>query len=164
MGNSVVVAGRNEKALQKARQLLPEISTCAAEVSLTSDRARLVSLYPDVTVLMYNAGIQVYKPIAESMPQEIEHEISVNFAAPILLSLAFLPLLQSREPAAIINVTSGLALVPKQVTAIYCTSQAALHSASKSLRWQHVVSSVKVFEVLPPFCETAMTYIAVRVA
>ena len=157
MGNRVIVVGRNEAALQKAKQLLPEISTCVADVSLGSDRERLVALYPDITVLVNNAGVQVYKPIAESTPQEIEQEISINFTAPILLSLAFLPWLQSRESAAIINITSGLALVPKQATAIYCATKAALHSTSKSLRWQLEGSSVKVFEVLPPFVETAMT-------
>ena len=157
MGNRVIVVGRNEAALQKAKQLLPEISTCVADVSIGSDRERLVALYPDITVLVNNASVQVYKPIAESTPQEIEQEISINFTAPILLSLAFLPWLQSRESAAIINITSGLALVPKQATAIYCATKAALHSTSKSLRWQLEGSSVKVFEVLPPFVETAMT-------
>ena len=157
MGNRVVVVGRREAALQKAKQLLPEISTCVADVSIGSDRERLVALYPDITVLVNNASVQVYKPIAESTPQEIEQEISINFTAPILLSLAFLPWLQSRESAAIINITSGLALVPKQATAIYCATKAALHSTSKSLRWQLEGSSVKVFEVLPPFVETAMT-------
>ena len=157
MGNRVVVVGTREAALQKAKQLLPEISTCVADVSIGSDRERLVALYPDITVLVNNASVQVYKPIAESTPQEIEQEISINFTAPILLSLAFLPWLQSRESAAIINITSGLALVPKQATAIYCATKAALHSTSKSLRWQLEGSSVKVFEVLPPFVETAMT-------
>ena len=157
MGNRVIVVGRNEAALQKAKQLLPEISTCVADVSRDSDRERLVALYPDITVLVNNAGVQVYKPIAESTPQEVEQEISINFTAPILLSLTFLPLLRSRKSAAIINITSGLALVPKQATAIYCATKAALHSTSQSLRWQLEGSSVRVFEVLPPFVETAMT-------
>jgi uncharacterized oxidoreductase len=156
-GNRVIIVGRNENALQKAKQLLPSVMTCVADVSLDADRARLVNLYPDVTVLINNAGIQVYKPIADSTQQEIEHEISVNLTAPILLSLAFLPVLKLHESSAIINVTSGLALVPKQATAIYCATKAALHSTSKSLRWQLEGSPVKVFEVLPPFVETAMT-------
>lgn len=81
----------------------------------------------------------------------------MNFLAPVLLCRAFLPHLLQREEAAIINVTSGLALVPKQTAAMYCASKAALHSFSKTLRWQLEGTRVKVFEVLPPLVDTAMT-------
>ena len=56
-----------------------------------------------------------------------------------------------------INMTSGLALAPKQSASGYCASKAALHSFSKTLRWQLEDSSVKVFECLPPLVDTAMT-------
>ena len=54
-------------------------------------------------------------------------------------------------------MTSGLTLVPKQTAAMYCASKAALHSFSKALRWQLEGTAVKVFEVLPPVVDTAMT-------
>lgn len=156
-GNQVILVGRSEPALQEACQKLPGASFCAADVAKPEDRARLVRLFPDVTILVNNAGIQVYKPLEASTPEEVEHEIAVNLTAPILLAQSFLPTLKSHPEAAIINVTSGLALVPKQATAIYCASKAGLHSASRSLRWQLENTSVRVFEVLPPFVETAMT-------
>ncbi len=62
-----------------------------------------------------------------------------------------------RDNAAIVNVSPGLALVPKQTASIYCASKAALHSFSKTLRWQLEGTSVKVFEVLPSAVDTAMT-------
>ena len=40
---------------------------------------------------------------------------------------------------------------------MYCASKAALHSFSKTLRWQLEDTSVRVFEVLPPLVDTAMT-------
>jgi short-subunit dehydrogenase involved in D-alanine esterification of teichoic acids len=54
-------------------------------------------------------------------------------------------------------VSSGLAIVPKQTASIYCASKAALHSFSKTLRWQLEGTAVKVFEVLPSVVDTAMT-------
>lgn len=156
-GNQVIVVGRNELALQEACQKLPGATLCAADVALPEDRARLVRLFPNVTVLVNNAGIQVYKPIEASTPEEVQHEIAVNLTAPVLLAQCFLPTLKSFPEAAIINVTSGLALIPKQATAIYCATKAGLHSASRSLRWQLEDTKVRVFEVLPPFVETAMT-------
>ncbi len=156
-GNQVILVGRSGAALQAAAAGLPGALLCAADVSKSEDRARLVALFPQVTVLVNNAGTQVYKSIEASTAQEIEHEITVNLAAPVLLAHAFLPLLRQHPEAAIVNITSGLALVPKQATAIYCATKAGLHSASQSLRWQLEGSPVSVFEVLPPFVATAMT-------
>jgi uncharacterized oxidoreductase len=156
-GNQVILVGRRESALQAAAALLPGAVICVADVSVPEDRERLAAQFPHVTVLVNNAGTQVYKTIEASTPQEIEDEIAVNFAAPILLAYAFLPVLRRHNEAAIVNVTSGLALVPKQATAIYCATKAGLHSATQSLRWQLEGSPVSVFEVLPPFVATAMT-------
>jgi uncharacterized oxidoreductase len=45
---------------------------------------------------------------------DIESELHINLIAPILLTHAFLPRLQTHSSAAIVNVSSVLALVPKQ--------------------------------------------------
>ncbi len=156
-GNSVIVVGRSEEKLAAAAAALPGISTCAADVSSVVDRERLVNTYADVSILINNAGIQNIAPILQSTPHDIEHELDVNFLSPVLLCRAFLPLLLQRESAAIVNVSSGLALVPKQTASIYCASKAALHSFSKTLRWQLEGTEVKVFEVLPSVVDTAMT-------
>lgn len=156
-GNRVIVVGRSEQKLAVAAAALPGISTCSADVSSVADRARLVDTYPDVSILINNAGLQNIVPILDSTPQDIEHELVVNFLSPVLLCRTFLPLLLQRESAAIVNVSSGLAIVPKQTASIYCASKAALHSFSKTLRWQLEGTSVKVFEVLPSVVDTAMT-------
>jgi uncharacterized oxidoreductase len=156
-GNHVILVGRSEATLAKAAAALPGAEICAADVSLAEHRERLVEQFGDITVLVNNAGIQVNTPIADCSPAEIEHELNINFLAPVLLVRAFLPQLVNQPTAAIINVSSGLALVPKEVAAIYCASKAALHSFTKTLRWQLEGTSISVFEVLPPLVETAMT-------
>jgi len=156
-GNRVILVGRSESALSKATDALPGAEVCAADITIAQDRERLVNQFPNVSVLVNNAGIQVNRPIVESTPQDIEHELNINFLAPVLLSRAYLPLLLQQPSAAIVNVSSGLALVPKQGAAIYCASKAALHSYSKTLRWQLEGTHVRVFEILPPLVETAMT-------
>lgn len=156
-GNRVILASRSEAALAKAAAALPGAETCVADVSLAEHRERIVERFGDITVLVNNAGIQINKPIAECAPAEIEHELDINFLAPVLLTRAFLPQFIKQPSAAIVNVSSGLALVPKEIAAIYCASKAALHSFSKVLRWQLEGTSVRVFEVLPPLVDTAMT-------
>jgi short-subunit dehydrogenase involved in D-alanine esterification of teichoic acids len=156
-GNRVIVVGRRKGKLAAAAAALPGIDTCAADVSSAADRDSLVATYSDASILVNNAGIQNIVPILESTPRDIEHELDVNFLSPVLLCRAFLPLLLRRQSAAIVNVSSGLALVPKQTASIYCASKAALHSFSKTLRWQLEGTTVKVFEVLPSVVDTAMT-------
>ena len=156
-GNQVILVGRSEAALAAACKSLPGAQSCVADVTNATDRARLVSQYPQVTVLVNNAGIQFNDAIAVASEANIEHELNVNFLAPVLLGKAFIPSLSKHPAAAIINVSSGLALVPKEDAAIYCASKAALHSLSKTLRWQLEATPIKVFEVLPPLVETAMT-------
>lgn len=155
-GNRVAIAGRSPSALAQAAERLPGISTHVADVALAADRQRLVDACADITVLVNNAGIQFNGALADTTPEQVQYELGVNLLGPVLLAQAFLPHLLRRESAAIINVSSGLALVPQQAAAIYCASKAAMHSFSKSLRWQLEGTSVRVFEVLPPKVATAM--------
>lgn len=118
-GNRVIVVGRNEAALANAAAALPGITTSVADVSIPTDRERLAARFPDVSILVNNAGVQHNMPVSESSPSDIEYELVVNFLAPVLLCRAFLPHLLRQDAAAIVNVSSGLALVPKQSAAIY---------------------------------------------
>lgn len=127
-GNRVVIVGRTEQKLAAAAAVLPGVSTSVADISKASDRDRLVADHPDVSILVNNAGIQDITTVLESTAADIEHEFNVNLLAPVLLCRGFLPALLQRESAAIVNVSSGLALVPKQTASVYCASKAALHS------------------------------------
>ena len=73
------------------------------------------------------------------------------------LTRAFLPVLAGKPQAAVINVSSGLAVVPKETCAVYCATKAALHSFSQVLRWQLERSGIRVFEILPPMVATPMS-------
>src|SRR5690606_1082134 len=82
-------------------------------------------------------------------------EISTNLTAPLKLIASLLPLLQINPDSAIVNISSGLAIVPKARSAVYCGTKAAIHIFSKSLRYQ--LDKIKVFEIIPPLVDTEMT-------
>ncbi|WP_343292372.1 SDR family NAD(P)-dependent oxidoreductase [Vandammella animalimorsus] len=156
-GNPVVLAGRRADALAEAARALPGVQTAVADITQPADRARLLQAHGDISILVNNAGIQINRPLLEQSPADIRHELETNLAAPVLLTHAFLPALLRQPQAAIVNVSSGLALVPKEAASIYCASKAALHSFSQTLRWQLEGTPVQVFELLPPLVDTAMT-------
>jgi len=161
LGNSVIAVGRNA---EKLNYLYSTHERC---VAYSCDLARMdelekLSLYieskhPDLNILINNAGIQYNYHFADEIHliNKIDHEIAVNLIAPVKLIALLLPTLKLNPPAAIVNVSSGLGLVPKQQAPVYCGTKAAIHIFSKSLRYQ--LKKVKVFEIIPPLVDTNMT-------
>ncbi|MDK4623803.1 SDR family oxidoreductase [Kingella kingae] len=156
-GNQIILVGRREDVLQQAAAQLAGSRIAVADVANAEDRARLVRNFPDVNILINNAGIQFTKRFDTQNDDEIAQEINVNLTAPAQLTLAFLPILTAKSEAAVVNVSSGLVIVPKETCALYCATKAALHSFSQVLRWQMENSSVRVFEILPPMVATPMS-------
>ena len=126
-------------------------------MSQETDRERLVRDFPDVSILVNNAGVQFTQPFATQTAEQIAQEININLTAPAQLTLAFLPILTAQREAAVVNVSSGLAIVPKEACAVYCATKAALHSLSQTLRWQLEHTPVRVFELMPPMVATPMS-------
>jgi uncharacterized oxidoreductase len=116
--------------------------------------------HSDLDILINNAGIQHnYSFLEDELKfDKVEEELSINLHAPLQLSEALIPLfLKSGGPKAIINVTSGLADVPKASAPVYCASKAAIKQFSKALKWQLEDTNIRVFDLSPPLVDTGMT-------
>lgn len=158
-GNIVIVTGTNA---QKAEAIKNDLSALTVELTDMRDRQaleKLVHRYPDVNILINNAGIQYNYDFVDLAiaPEQIATELDINLISPLHLTKLLLPQLLNHRTAAIINVSSGLGIVPKQSAPVYCASKAALHSFTKALRWQLEGTSVRVFEIIAPIVDTAMT-------
>lgn len=158
-GNRVIITGRNAEKLATVQAEYPEIITEVADMANLEALQKLAARYPDVNILINNAGIQYnYDFVDSTVPIEfIETELKINLIAPLQLTKLMLPQLLIQPKAAIVNVSSGLGLIPKQTALVYCGSKAGLHIATKALRWQLEATSVKVFEVIAPLVDTPMT-------
>lgn len=156
-GSEVVLVGRDALALNEAASALPGARICVADVADAEDRVRIVQAHPDVNVLVNNAGIQLTGPFEAMSARDIQRELATNLIGPVMLTHMFLPQLRRAPSATIVNVTSLLGLMPKQDASVYSASKAALHSFTQSLRWQLEANNVRVFEIVPPLVDTAMT-------
>jgi uncharacterized oxidoreductase len=161
IGNTVVVTGRDEKKLQKAKSLLPAVHAIASDVSapgeIESLLKKVTAEFPKLNVLINNAGIMRTINFHDAANLEsLTQEIDINLKGPIRMAMAFLPHLKKQGEAAIVNVTSGLAFVPLPTSPVYCATKAGLHSFTLSLRVQLKNTKVKVFEVAPPATETEL--------
>ncbi len=166
-GSRVAVCARNPGTLAAAAAAYPALHIWPCDLRREEELRRLVGRaeeeFGGLSVLVNNAGIQLNYDFTHEAPEAVlEHidaEVDTNLTALAKLTALFIPLLKQADDAAIVNVSSGLALVPKAAAPIYCATKAAVHSFSKSLRWQMEDSGlpIRVFELLPPMVDTAMT-------
>lgn len=161
-GNTVIICGRREQALAEAKERFPELITRVSDLDVEAERIALfdwvTTTYPDVNVLVNNAGIQqrfhVLHSDAKTNWSEFNREITTNIEAPFHLAMLFAPYFAKQSAAAILNVTSGLAFTPFVIAPIYSATKAALHSFTMSLRHQLSDTSVEVIEIAPPAVNT----------
>lgn len=162
----ILIVGRDSRRLHELQAFSPLVESFAVDLSDQSqlddflDHLRSVQ---DLSVLINNAGSQQPTDLmdfeCDRHRSALRAEMAVNFAAPIQLAVALLPQLLQQPSAMIVNVTSGLALAPKQSAPVYCAAKAGMRSFTKSLRYQARARAphVRVVEALPPLVDTDMT-------
>jgi uncharacterized oxidoreductase len=119
---------------------------------------RMTSNYPELNILVNNAGIQREVDSTKGATDLMhgEDEIQINFSAPVQLTAMFIHHLMKIGESAIVNILSGLGFIPLTIVPIYCATKAAIHSFTWSLRYQLRKTSIKVFEVIPPTMNTEL--------
>jgi len=161
LDNKIIAVGRNEIKLKELEKFDGRITSFKCDISLQSELDRLVTFtkkeHKNLNILINNAGVQCNQNLLDKTYslKKIDTEISTNLTAPIKLITLLLPLIEQNYNSAIVNISSGLAIVPKAKSAVYCGTKAAIHIFSKSLRYQ--LDTVKVFEIIPPLVDTEMT-------
>jgi len=158
-GAAVILTGRDPARL--AAMEAEGFQTLAADLSNADGVDALVAALGDraIDILINNAGLGVPHDVRNVMPDPDAADgcLYANLSAPIRLTTALLPRLRARPRAAIVNVTSGLAIAPNTASAVYCASKAGLRSYTMSLRAQLAGEPILVVEALPPVVDTQMT-------
>ncbi|HYB39618.1 MAG TPA: SDR family NAD(P)-dependent oxidoreductase [Mycobacterium sp.] len=160
LGNQVVIAGRRPEPLQAVAEANPGIQYLSLDQGDPADiqrfAAELIDRYPDLNVVINNAGIQRVEDLTAGDVGAAEDTVAIDLLGPIRLTAALLPSLLAQPRAAIVNVSSGLAFMPSALTPTYCATKAAIHSYTQSLRFQLRETSVQVIEIVPPQVQTAL--------
>jgi uncharacterized oxidoreductase len=162
LGNKVIVTGRNADKLEAARKETPALeiirSDAADPGAVQALAAELGDRFPEMNVLVNNAGVMI--PRNHTGPSgdlvALTAELDINLAGPIRMVSVLIDRLKANR-GTIINVSSGLAFVPLQLSPIYCATKAALHSYTMSLRQQLKDEGVEVIELMPPAVHTELT-------
>ncbi len=162
LNNTIIITGRDQAKLDKAKKQFQKVHTIQSDVSdpkaITALFDKVTKEFPGLNILINNAGIMktINLHDAGSDLLELTTEIDINLNGPIRMIKKFLPHLKTKQAAAIVNVSSGLAFVPLPTSPVYCATKAALHSFTESLRVQLKNTKVKVFELAPPATKTEL--------
>jgi len=124
IGFNVILVARTQKKLEETAEELkkinPNISTkvVPADLSKANDEGWVENIYEqvkdlDVSILINNAGIDVFERFELIDPEYLKKMISINCTALYLLNHKFVPQMAKRsKKSAVINVSSGVVKVP----------------------------------------------------
>lgn len=118
---------------------------------------RAVERAPDVDLLINNAGVAAFATLLDGDAELIERDMNTNYYGTLDMIRRFVPALEKREQAAIVNVVTIGAFVNFPMLGGYSASKAALFSASQGIRIELVPRGIAVHTVNPGPIDTDMT-------
>lgn len=160
-GDTVIIAGRREEALQRAAAGRDRIHTITLDLedtaSIDAFAKQVMADFPSLNVLFNNAGIMKFEDLTTRRDlTDAEATLAINVLGTIRLTNALVDYLKGQPDAAIVTVTSGLAYVPLVAAPTYSATKAAIHSYTVSLRTQ-LAGAIEVIELAPPGVQTDLT-------
>jgi uncharacterized oxidoreductase len=155
-GHEIVVMARTASRLDPSDRLHWHDCDLSDAEAVKTSIAAIGRDHPDLAVLINNAALQYDTPLTsiDFDPARMVDEVAINLIAPALITHHLVNTVSLR---AIVNISSGLAFFPKQQSALYCATKAALHSFSTSLRYQLEDRNIQVSEAILPLVDTPMT-------
>lgn len=165
-GAAVVVADMNgEGARQQAKRMVDsglKAISCEMNVTSETDWQGAVDLcrseFDGLNIVVNNAGIEVYKSVADTTMGDFQRVMDVNVNGVFMGIKVCADLLTESGNASIINLSSiaGLAGYRNQVA--YCTSKAAVRNMTKAaaVEFARERKPIRVNSVHPGIIETPM--------
>jgi 3-oxoacyl-[acyl-carrier protein] reductase len=158
-GASVVITGTDEARLQKAAAELGTDASSSRVLALTASvrnytaveaaLSRTVSHFGGLDILINNAGVGVFRSVADMSVDEWHTTLDTNLSGVFYCCHAALPHLKSRGGGWIINVSSLASKNPFVNGAAYCASKSALNAFSEALMQEVRHDGIRVSYVLP---------------
>ncbi|GGW09148.1 short-chain dehydrogenase [Streptomyces capoamus] len=127
----------------------------ALEVTDPASVAAAAEQAQDVTILINNAGASVRASYLDSPMQEVRRDLETNFYGPLLVTRAFVPVIERNGGGHVLNVHSALSWLADGTP--YSASKAALWSQTNSLRLELRPRGIAVTGLHVAYVDTDMT-------
>jgi Short-chain dehydrogenases of various substrate specificities len=149
-GAKVALAARSKDKLDKLAAELPEAFAVAADISKQDEVIELVKAvlehYGRIDILVNNAGQGYDTPVEKTNPCAFQYLFDLDVMGPLVAMKEIIPVMRMQGGGAIVNVSSGTALMQLEDMGLYSALKAALAQISKTaaleLKDDHVSVSV----------------------
>jgi 3-oxoacyl-[acyl-carrier protein] reductase len=157
-GVNVAVTGLSGANLSAARRSIEEagpgsVETLQADVRKHEEVVRavyaVVSRFGGLDIVINNAGVGVFKTVAEMTPAEWSTVIDTNLTGVFNVCHAAIPHLRARGGGYIINISSLASRNAFPQAAAYCATKAGLNQFSEALMQEVRYDGIRVSYVMP---------------
>src|SRR5258705_10806400 len=151
---NVVITGTNETRLERAVAELGAMAMAQkADVRDYADVERVLaaaaSRFGGIDILINNAGVGVFTPVANMSIEQWHDVIDTNLTGVFYCCRAVLPYLRRRGGGWIINISSLAGKNAFPEAAAYCASKSGLNAFSESLMQEVRHDGIRVAYVMP---------------
>ena len=159
-GYCVFGVGRSSKDLSYLTGL--GVETLSVDFRESDASEKIIQKFPDVDVLINNAGIFPIKKLENSSIEDYDETFTVNVRVPFQLMSHYIPKMKERKSGSVINVLSSSAFSGSPDTGLYCASKHALLGLTRSSFLENRGTGVNVYSVSPGSMKTKMGETDVR--
>jgi 3-oxoacyl-[acyl-carrier protein] reductase len=126
----------------------------SAEADIVALVRRTIEQWGRLDIVVNNAGIGAFGPLAEATTEQWDRIMAVNARAPFLLCREAIPYLRQQPRSFIINITSVVGVKGYANQALYSASKHAVMGMSKALAKEVQQDGIRVHAVCPGGVDT----------
>lgn len=159
----VVLASRNRDKLEALAEELSDYpgrrlvvpTDVTDRLAVEAMVRRTVEEFESLDVLVNNAGVGLFAPIADGSLDNMRHLFNVNFWGAVHCIQAVVPFMRRQGRGRIVNVASVAAKISTPNLGVYSATKFALTAVSDALRVELAGSGIGVSTVYPGLTETS---------
>lgn len=163
-GGKVVLVDRDRAGLDEAVARIRDTVAGATVVAIVADvatetsaqdiAAKTFEAFGRIDVLVNNAGIRKYWPLAEASAESWHDILGVNLLSYAFMSKAVIPAMRKARNGSIVNISSTYAVTGRAGMGQYDATKAAILAMTRTLAFEETANGVRVNAVCPGFTLT----------
>ncbi len=164
-GASVLLVARDEGKLRESAAALSsfgvEVRVLSADLSdpvaVKNTAQNILSIWPELDVLVNNAGIARFTPFAETVEADLDLHLNLNIKAPYILTQQLFGSLATRK-GVVINISSYFShrMLPGRPSTAYSLTKGAIDAFTKALAYEAGPQGVRVNAIAPGTVNTPL--------
>ncbi|XOB41738.1 MAG: SDR family NAD(P)-dependent oxidoreductase [Candidatus Nealsonbacteria bacterium] len=106
-------------------------------------------------ILVNNAGVYFQASVEETSKEQLDKIVDINLKGTYLMSKYAIPIIRKTK-GNIINISSGLGVVPEPESPAYCSTKAAIIMLTKCMAQEYASEGLRINAILPGPIDTPL--------